>query len=115
LQIYSPLFRLKAFGVRTHVFAFLQARKALQRMKGAIRFQKMTQAQSVRKQATSTLSHLHIWSRVQAQIRDRRQSMVIEGRLKQKKLENQMKLEAKLHDLEVSMELGGIASDSGIF
>uniref|UniRef100_A0A7C9AMG0 Protein IQ-DOMAIN 1 n=1 Tax=Opuntia streptacantha TaxID=393608 RepID=A0A7C9AMG0_OPUST len=87
-------------------FRAYMARKALQRMKGAIRFQKMTQAQSVRKQATSTLSHLHIWSRVQAQIRDRRQSMVIEGRLKQKKLENQMKLEAKLHDLEVEWNGG---------
>lgn len=27
--------------------------------------------------------------------------MVTEGRLKQKKMENQMKLEAKLHELEV--------------
>lgn len=27
--------------------------------------------------------------------------MVTEGRIKQKKLENQLKLEAKLHDLEV--------------
>lgn len=27
--------------------------------------------------------------------------MVTEGRLRQKKLENQLKLEAKLHDLEV--------------
>ncbi|KAJ8447967.1 hypothetical protein Cgig2_028843 [Carnegiea gigantea] len=87
-------------------FRAYMARKALQRMKGAIRFQKMTKAQSVQKQATSTLSHLHQWSRIQAQIRDRRQSMVIEGRLKQKKLENQMKLEAKLHDLEVEWNGG---------
>ena len=38
---------------------------------------------------------------VQTQIRERRQNMVTEGRLKQKRVENQLKLEAKLHDLDV--------------
>lgn len=83
----------------------LQARKAFRRMKGIIRFQKLTQFQSVKKQSTNTLNHLHSWSMIQTQIRHRRQCMVTDGRLKQKKLENQMKLEAKLHDLEVCFEL----------
>lgn len=74
-----------ATRIQTAFRAYL-ARKALRRMKGAIRFQKLTQAQSVRKQSTSTLTHLQTWSRIQAQIRDRRQSMVTEGRLKQKKV-----------------------------
>lgn len=94
-----------ATRIQTAFRAYL-ARKALRRMKGAIRFQKLTQAQSVRKQSTSTLTHLQTWSRIQAQIRDRRQSMVTEGRLKQKKLENQMKLEAKIHGLEVEWNSG---------
>lgn len=87
-------------------FRAYMARKALRRMKGVIRFQKLTQFQSVKKQSTNTLNNLHLWSMVQTQIRDRRQCMVIEGRIKQKKLENQMKLEAKLHDLEVEWNGG---------
>lgn len=87
------------------------ARKLLRRMKGVIRFQKLTQAQSVKKQSTSTLTHLHSWSRIQDQIRERRLSMVTEGRIKQKKLENQMKLEAKLHDVEVEWNGGSDTMD----
>ncbi|KNA03054.1 hypothetical protein SOVF_212830 [Spinacia oleracea] len=87
-------------------FRAYAARKALRRMKGIIRFQKLTQFQSVKKQSTNTLNSLHLWSTIQTQIRDRRQCMVIEGRLKQKRLENQIKLEAKLHDLEVEWNGG---------
>lgn len=96
---------IAATKIQTAFRAYM-ARKALRRMKGVIRFQKLTQFQSVKKQSTSTLNHLHLWSMIQTQIRDRRQSMVIEGRLKQKMLENQMKLEAKLHDLEVEWNGG---------
>lgn len=79
----------------------MQARKALRRLKGIVRLQMLTQAYPVRKQATTTLSYLHSWSRIQTDIRTRRLCMVTEGRIKQKKLENQHKLEAKLHDIEV--------------
>lgn len=79
----------------------LQARKALRRLKGIVRLQILTQAYPVTKQATTTLSYLHSWSRIQDEIRARRLYMVTEGRIKQKKLENQHKLEAKLHDIEV--------------
>ncbi|KAJ6367820.1 hypothetical protein OIU78_000397 [Salix suchowensis] len=61
----------------------------------------ITQNYSVKKQAATTLNYLHSWSQTQAQIRARRLCMVTESRLRQKKLENQLKLEAKLHDLEV--------------
>ncbi|KAG6638757.1 protein IQ-DOMAIN 9-like [Carya illinoinensis] len=77
------------------------ARKSLRRLKGTVRLQSLTRDYSVRRQATTTLSHLHSWSKIQSQIRARRLCMVTEGRLRQKKLENQLKLEAKLHDLEV--------------
>lgn len=47
------------------------------------------------------MGYIRTWNRVQSRISDRRFSMVTEGRLKQKKLESQMKVEAKLHNLEV--------------
>lgn len=68
-----------------------------------VRLQNLVQRDSVKKQASTTLGHLHSWSRTQGQIRTRRVHMVTEGRLRQKKLENQLKLEAKLHDLEVRL------------
>ncbi|KAL9236816.1 hypothetical protein vseg_011442 [Gypsophila vaccaria] len=87
-------------------FRAYTARKTLRSMKGVARFQKLTERKSVKKQCTSTLNHLHQWSRMQAEIRDRRMCMVIEGRLNQKKLDSQLKLEAKLHDLEVEWNSG---------
>lgn len=63
--------------------------------------QVLTQGHSVNKQATITLSYLKTWSKIQAQIRARRLCMVTEDRIRQKKQENQQKLEAKLHELEV--------------
>lgn len=84
-------------------FLLFQARKTLRRLKGISRLHSMTQGPSVKKQASTTLSALHSWNRIQAEIRACRVRMVIEGRLKQKKLENQLKLEAKLHNLEVTL------------
>ncbi|KAL0305667.1 UNVERIFIED_CONTAM: protein IQ-DOMAIN 1 [Sesamum radiatum] len=74
----------------------------------------MVQRDSVMKQASTTLSRLHSWSRIQAQIRARRVHMVLEGRLRQKKLENQLKLEAKLHDLEVEWSGGSETIDEAL-
>lgn len=79
----------------------MQARKTFRRLKGIVRLQILTQGYSTKRQATTTLTHLHSWGKIQSEIRARRLSMVTEGRLRQKKLENQIKLEAKLHDLEV--------------
>lgn len=84
-------------------FPLLQARKTLRRLKGTVRLQKMTGGHSVRKQASTTLTYLSSWSRIQTQIRARRLYMVTEGLIRQKKLENKLKLEAKLHDLEVRL------------
>ncbi|KAJ9136072.1 hypothetical protein P3X46_033184 [Hevea brasiliensis] len=101
---------LAATRIQTAFRAYL-ARKTLRCLKGATRLQILTQNYSVKKQATTTLNCLHTWSKIQAQIRARRQSMVTEGRLRQKKLENQLKLEAKLHDLEVEWCGGSVTME----
>ncbi|XAR59211.1 hypothetical protein NMG60_11014920 [Bertholletia excelsa] len=82
------------------------ARKNFRRLKGIVRLQMLMQRSSVRRQASTTLSYLHSWSKIQSQIKARRICMVTEGRIKQKKLENQLKLEAKLHDLELEWNGG---------
>ncbi|XP_042029490.1 protein IQ-DOMAIN 5-like [Salvia splendens] len=86
---------------RAHV-----ARRSLCRMRGNVRLQKLVQCDSVKNQAHTTLGRLHSWTKTQAQIRSRRANMVMEGQLRQKKLENQLKLEAKLHDFEVEWSGG---------
>ncbi|KAL6991163.1 hypothetical protein U1Q18_009282 [Sarracenia purpurea var. burkii] len=95
-----PVEDAAAIRIQT-AFRAYRARKRLRYLKGIVRLRFLTQSHSVSKQASVALSYLHSWSRIQAQIRARRLSMVTEGRMRQKKLENQLKLEAKLHELEV--------------
>ncbi|CAA3008106.1 IQ-DOMAIN 1 [Olea europaea subsp. europaea] len=98
------------FGMRIEEIAATQiqtayrgyvARKNFGRLKATVRLQNLLQCDAVKKQASTTLGHLHSSTKIQAQIRARRVHMVTEGRLRQKKLENQSKLESELHDLEV--------------
>ncbi|XP_047327605.1 protein IQ-DOMAIN 9-like [Impatiens glandulifera] len=89
-----------AIKIQTAFRAHL-ARRTLGRLRGMIRLQILTQSLSVKKQASNTLKHLQKWNTIHSQIRIRRHNMVTEGRIKQKKLENRLKLEAKLHHLEV--------------
>ncbi|KAL3522413.1 hypothetical protein ACH5RR_015247 [Cinchona calisaya] len=96
---------MAAIRIQTAFRAFM-ARKTFRHLKGILRLQALLQGQSIKKQASSTLSYLHSWSKIQAQVRARRLCMVTEGRLRQKKIENQLKLEAKLHDLEVEWSGG---------
>ncbi|KAL4336176.1 hypothetical protein GQ457_07G029450 [Hibiscus cannabinus] len=100
-----PIEDLAATRIQT-AFRAYRARKQLRRLKGAVRLQAQALNNSVKKQATTTLNYLHSWSNIQAQIRARRLCMVTEGRLRQKKAENQLKLEAKLHDIEVEWSCG---------
>lgn len=69
--------------------------------KCTVRYEDLVHGQTVKEQATAALSYIHAWCRIQDQIRERRQCMVKEERIRQKKLENQLKLDAKLHELEV--------------
>ncbi|KAI7743716.1 hypothetical protein M8C21_002222 [Ambrosia artemisiifolia] len=78
-----------------------RARKALRCLKGTSRFQEIIEADALTKQASSALNKIHFWSKIQTEIRNRRHWMVAEGRMKQKKFENQVKFESKLHELEV--------------
>lgn len=82
-------------------FRSFRARKTLRHLKGAKRLQALAQRHYVRKQVSATLNHLQSWSKIQMQIRSRRACMVTEGRIKQKKQDNQLKLDAELHGLEV--------------
>ncbi|EEF39832.1 protein IQ-DOMAIN 9 isoform X2 [Ricinus communis] len=100
-----PVEDFAATRIQTAFRAYM-ARKSLHRLKGAVRLQNLTQNYSIKKQAATTLNHLHSWSKIQGQIRDRRHCMVREGRLRQKRLENQLKLEAELHHLEVEWSDG---------
>lgn len=95
-----PIEDIAATRIQTAFRAF-KARKSLRRLKGTVRFQVLIQAHTVGKQASTALDYIHSWSRIQAQITARRLCMVTEGRIKQKKLENQLKLDAKMHELEV--------------
>ena len=61
-----------------------------------------TQGSSVQKQAATTITYLHSWSKIQAEIRARRICMVTEDRIRRKIIHSQLKLEAKIHDLEVT-------------
>ncbi|KAJ7948717.1 Protein IQ-DOMAIN 1 [Quillaja saponaria] len=95
-----PIEDLAATRIQT-AFRSFRARKMLHNLKGAVRFQGLTQDYTVREQATTALSYIHSWSRIQNQISIRRLCRVTEARIRQKKLENQLKLDAKLHELEV--------------
>ncbi|XP_075523196.1 protein IQ-DOMAIN 9-like [Primulina tabacum] len=96
------------------VYRAYRARKKYRQMKGMSRFKDLVQCDSVKKQASTTLRHLHSWSRIQTQVRARRVHMVTQGRLRQKNLENKMKLEAKLHDLEVDWSGGSETMDEAL-
>ena len=72
-------------------------------VKGSVRFRELVEDHTVKGQAVSALNHIHSWSRIQDQIRGRRLCMVKEARIRQKKLEHQLKLEAKLHEIEVPL------------
>lgn len=87
-------------------FRAYKARKNLRHLKGTLKLRALTPNSSVSKQVSATLRHLHTWSRIQSEIRARRISMATDAQIRQKNLENQLKLDAKLHDLEVEWDCG---------
>ncbi|CAK9151678.1 unnamed protein product [Ilex paraguariensis] len=91
---------IAAIRIQTEFRAYM-ASKALNRLKGTVRSQALIEARAFKNQPSDTLNHIHFWSKIQAEIKTRRLCMVAEGRARQKKLENQLKLEAKLHELQV--------------
>ncbi|WOG89773.1 hypothetical protein DCAR_0209012 [Daucus carota subsp. sativus] len=89
-----------------NAFRAYKARKVLRHLKGTARLRTLTLGSSASKQASITLGHLHTWSRIQSEIRARRVSMATEARIRQKKMESQLKLDSKLHGLEVEWSGG---------
>lgn len=89
-------------------FRAYKARKALRGLKGIDRFRGVIEEghYSVKNQGMSALNQIHFWSRIQTEIRARWLGMVVESRARQKKLENQFKLDSKLHELEVEWSGG---------
>ncbi|KAG4390127.1 hypothetical protein GLYMA_06G232400v4 [Glycine max] len=86
--------------------AFLQARRTLHHLRGAVKFEALIQDHMAREQTVTALNYIHTWSRMQDQIKARRLYMITEARIKQKRLENQLKLEAKIHELQVEWSGG---------
>ncbi|KAK7324544.1 hypothetical protein VNO77_28186 [Canavalia gladiata] len=84
-----------------NAFRSFMARRTLHHLRGAVKFEALIQDHMAREQTATALSYIHSWSRIQEQIRARRICMITEARIKQKKLENQLKLEAKIQELEV--------------
>ncbi|GLU15435.1 hypothetical protein SLE2022_319260 [Rubroshorea leprosula] len=76
------------------------ARRASRRLKALRKFNVLIQRHPIEKQKSSTLRYLHSWYNIQSQIRACQLCMVTEGWTTQRKLENQMKLEAKPNELE---------------
>nr|GMD11526.1 protein IQ-DOMAIN 1 [Ipomoea batatas] len=100
-----PIEQIAAIQIQKAFRAYM-ARKTLRRLKGNAKLQILTEGNSVKRQTSTTLSYLHSWTRIQGEIRARRAQMVAEGHLRQRKLDNQSKLEAKLQNLEVEWSGG---------
>ncbi|XP_020595870.1 protein IQ-DOMAIN 1 isoform X2 [Phalaenopsis equestris] len=97
---------IAAIRIQT-AFRCYQARKIARQLKGTQRLRSLSDGDFIKRQTSITLRCAQSWSKIQAEIRARRVSMAKEGRIKQKRHENQVKLEAKLHDLEVEWS-GGV-------
>lgn len=104
---------IAAIRIQTAFRAF-KARKALRYLKGVLRLQTLTKGDFGKKQTSNTLINLQTWSKIQVQIRTRRLRMVEEGGIRKKKLENQLKLEGKLRDLEVEWSGGSDTIDEAL-
>ncbi|RDX89378.1 Protein IQ-DOMAIN 1 [Mucuna pruriens] len=84
-----------------NAFRSFMARRTIHHLRGADKFEALIQDHLAREQTSTALSYIHSWSRIQEQIRARRICMITEARIKKKRLENQLKLEAKIQELEV--------------
>ncbi|KAF3341455.1 protein IQ-DOMAIN 1-like isoform X1 [Carex littledalei] len=78
-----------------------KARKTLRCLRGIKRLNRVILNHPVKKQASGAMDYIQSWNRIQTEVRNRRVYMVTEARNKQKKQDNQQKLDAKLHDIEV--------------
>ncbi|MFS8026273.1 putative IQ motif, EF-hand binding protein [Helianthus anomalus] len=82
-------------------FRGFKARKFYCNSKRLVRLQMLMEGDYGKKQTSNTLRNLQSWNRIQAQIRTSRLAMVEDNGIKQKKIENQLRQDAKGRDLEV--------------
>ncbi|KAI3719012.1 hypothetical protein L6452_19899 [Arctium lappa] len=96
---------IAAIRIQTAFRAF-KARKFFFNLKRLVRLQMLMEGDFGKKQTSNTLRNLQSWSKIQAQIRTHRLAIVEDSGFKQKKLENQLRLDAKARDLEVEWSGG---------
>ncbi|KAI3755752.1 hypothetical protein L1987_55558 [Smallanthus sonchifolius] len=96
-------------------FRAYKARKMLRNLKGGLRFQALISSDALTKQTSTSLERLHFWSKIQAEISGRRLCKVAEGRMKQVKLQDRVKVASKLHELETKWWSGpAIKKENGL-
>jgi len=94
-----------------NAFRRYKAKKTLRCLKGLKRLRIIGQSNPVNKQTTATLSYIQSWNKLQAELTNRRAFMVTEGRNRKKKQDNQVKLDAKLQNLQVEWNGGSNTMD----
>ncbi|KAK1424768.1 hypothetical protein QVD17_20106 [Tagetes erecta] len=90
---------IAALRIQT-AFRGFKARKFYCNSKRILRLQMLMEGDFGKKQTSNTLRNLQSWSRIQAQITTRRLTMVEDSGMKQKKIENQLRVDAKARDFE---------------
>ncbi|KAK7244204.1 hypothetical protein RIF29_39022 [Crotalaria pallida] len=84
-----------------NAFRSFMERRTRNHLRGADKFEALIQDHMAKEQTETTLSYIHSWSRIQDQIKARRLGMITEARVKRKNMENQLKHDAKINELEV--------------
>ncbi|XP_021992800.1 protein IQ-DOMAIN 1 [Helianthus annuus] len=100
-EVVGPLTEDTAATRIQTAFRGFKARKFYCNSKRIVRLQMLMEGDYGKKQTSNTLRNLQSWNRIQAQIRTSRLAMVEDSRIKQKKIENQLRQDAKDRDLEV--------------
>ncbi|VFQ81629.1 unnamed protein product [Cuscuta campestris] len=100
-----PVEHIAAIRIQKSFRGFM-ARKALHRLKLVAKMKMLREGNLAKRQTSIVSSHLRVWTHLQTEIRARRVSMVVEGHLRRRKIENQSKLEEKLQSLEVEWSGG---------
>ncbi|GAU29644.1 hypothetical protein TSUD_52960 [Trifolium subterraneum] len=83
-----------------NAFRSFMARRTFQNLSGAEKFEALIQDHTAGDQTATTLNYIHSWSRIQDEIRARRICMITAARIRQRRLESQLKVEAKINELE---------------
>ncbi|KAK1431023.1 hypothetical protein QVD17_14215 [Tagetes erecta] len=92
-------------------FRAYKARKTLRYLQVTSRFQALIKSDALTMQTSTALERLHFWSKIQAEVSGRRLCKVAEGRMKQMKLQNQMKVASKLQELEMKWWSGPVIKE----